>query len=75
MKRITTLAFIALPLTAACLLAGCGGASSDDAPGSASASEAQALEEAAEMIEAQRLPPEAMNQSRDPAPGKEQPAP
>lgn len=47
------------------LLAACG--SSDDGPGTGGVSveEAQALDQAAEMLDSQRLPPEALDQAAD----------
>ena len=42
------------------LLAGCGKADNEPGPGGVTVGEARALDEAAEMIEAQRLPPEAI---------------
>ena len=52
-------------LTASLLLAACGKADNDPGPGGVTVGEAKALDEAAEMIEARRLPPEAL---RSPAP-------
>ena len=47
-------------LAALLLLAGCGKADNEPGPGGVTVGEARALDEAAEMIEAQRLPPEAI---------------
>jgi hypothetical protein len=47
-------------LAALLLLAGCGKADNDPGPGGVTVGEARALDEAAEMIEAQRLPPESI---------------
>jgi hypothetical protein len=46
-------------LAAFILLAGCSKADNASSPGGVTVGEARALDEAAEMIEAQRLPPEA----------------
>jgi hypothetical protein len=46
-------------------LAGCGPSDNDPGPGGVTVGEARALDEAAEMIEARRMPPEAL---RTPAP-------
>ncbi|HVR90428.1 MAG TPA: hypothetical protein VHG29_04980 [Novosphingobium sp.] len=43
-------------------LAACGKADNDPGPGAVTVGEARALDEAAEMIEAQKLPPEAIPQ-------------
>ena len=49
-------------LVAACLLlAGCGEADNDPGPGGVTVGEAQALDEAAEMLDQQRLPTEALD--------------
>lgn len=61
-------ALLALPL----LLAACGPSDSDPAPGGVTVGEAKALDEAAEMIEQRRLPPEALE---TPAEGEEAQAP
>ena len=53
-------ALIALALALALALAGCGKADNEPGPGGVTMGEARALDEAAEMIEAQRLPPEAI---------------
>ena len=47
---------------AALLLAGCGSNDTDSGPGGVTVAEAKALDEAAEMIEARRLPPEALEE-------------
>jgi hypothetical protein len=48
-------AFVAIAL-----LVSCSGGDSASAPGGVTAGEAKALDEAAEMVEAKRLPPEGM---------------
>lgn len=50
------LALLVLPL----LLASCGQSDTDPGPGGVTVGEAKALDEAAEMIEQRRLPPEAI---------------
>ena len=47
---------VILPLTAIFLLSACGDADNEPGPGGVSVGEARALDEAAEMIEAKRLP-------------------
>ena len=47
-------------IAALLLLAGCGKADNEPGPGGVTVGEARALDEAAEMIEAERLPPEAI---------------
>ena len=42
----------------ACLLAGCGQGENDPGPGGVTVGEARALDEAAQMLEERRLPPE-----------------
>ena len=49
-----------IPLLAPILLAGCSKADNDPGPGGETMGEARALDEAAEMLKAQRLPPEAI---------------
>ncbi len=53
MKRMIALAPILM-------LAACGAADNDPGPGGVTVGEARALDEAAEMLEARRLPPEAI---------------
>lgn len=53
MKRITT-------IIAMLLLAACSPADNDPGPGGVTVGEARALDDAAEMLEARRLPPEAI---------------
>jgi hypothetical protein len=48
------------PLFALLLLFGCGPNDSDPGPGGVTVGEARALDEAAEMLEQRRLPPEAL---------------
>ena len=72
MKRIVTLALLPLSLS---VLVGCGGPDSGDGPDSVSPGEAQALDDAAEMIEAQRLPPDALGEYPQAEPTEEQPTP
>jgi hypothetical protein len=48
------------PLFALLVLTACGKADNEPGPGGVTMGEARALDEAAEMIEAQRLPPEAI---------------
>jgi len=47
-------------LAAALLAAACGPAETDPGPGGVTVGEAKALDEAAEMLEQRRLPPEAL---------------
>ena len=53
MKRFTALALVLL-------LPACGASDNDPGPGGVTVGEARALDEAAEMLEARRLPPEAI---------------
>ncbi len=53
MKRIAAITMI-------CALAACGPAENNPGPGGVTVGEAQALDDAAEMLEARRLPPEAI---------------
>lgn len=55
---------LALPLA---LLGACGQSDNDPAPGGVTVGEARALDEAAEMIEQRRLPPEALATPADEA--------
>jgi hypothetical protein len=48
------------PLLAMLLLAGCGQQDNDPGPGGVTVGEARALDEAAEMLEQQRLPEDAL---------------
>ena len=50
----------ALILASSLVLAACGKSDNDPGPGGVTVGEARALDEAAEMIEARRLPPEAL---------------
>jgi hypothetical protein len=56
------------PLAAALLLAGCGPSDTDPGPGGVSVGEARALDEAAEMLDEQRLPAEALPPAAEDAP-------
>jgi hypothetical protein len=47
-------------LVIALVLSGCGGPPSDKTAGGVTPDEARALDEAADMVEARRLPPEAL---------------
>lgn len=60
-----------LALAAILLLAACGKADNEPGPGGVTVGEARALDEAAEMVEGQRLPPELAQ----PAPPASAPAP
>ena len=64
--RMRALAQLPLALPALALLAACGPSDSDPGPGGVTVGEAKALDEAAEMLEQRRLPPEAMP-SADPS--------
>jgi hypothetical protein len=55
-----TTALRAAALAAALLAAGCGPNDTDPGPGGVTVGEARALDEAAEMLDEQRLPPEAL---------------
>lgn len=57
----------------ACMLAACGG-DGPDAPGAVSQGEAEALEQAAEMLDQRRLPPEALPPEASPPPEGRAPA-
>lgn len=57
MTRISTLVLV-MPLA---LLAACGPGENDPGPGGVTVGEAQALDEAAAMLEEQKLPPEALD--------------
>ncbi|ABC64496.1 hypothetical protein ELI_12020 [Erythrobacter litoralis HTCC2594] len=63
--RMTRTAPIALSL--ACLLAACGPGENDPGPGGVTVGEAQALDEAAAMLEARKLPPQALDNPPAPA--------
>lgn len=71
----------ALLFGAVLLLAGCGSNDTDPGPGGVTVAEAKALDEAAEMIEARRPPPEALEEGApaaaeaSPAPSESAPAP
>lgn len=51
---------ILVPLAICALLGGCGEAETDPGPGGVTVGEARALDEAAEMLDQQRLPDEAL---------------
>ena len=53
-----------LAFTAATLLAGCGAGDNDPGPGGVTVGEARALDEAAEMLDKQRLPEDALPDAR-----------
>lgn len=63
MKRIAALTCAAALLA----LAGCGPSGNDTGPGGVSVDEAEALDQAAEMIEARRLPEDALAKEALPA--------
>jgi hypothetical protein len=67
----------ALPasLAVAVLLAGCGPNDTDPGPGGVTVGEARALDEAAAMLDEQRLPAEALPPADDAPAGNETPAP
>jgi hypothetical protein len=54
------------PLLAVLLLAGCGQQDNDPGPGGVTVGEARALDEAAEMLEQQRLPEDALDDGEAP---------
>ncbi|HTN13238.1 MAG TPA: hypothetical protein VL094_00375 [Sphingomonadaceae bacterium] len=60
-------AFAFLPIAPVLLLAGCGPNDTDPGPGGVTVAEARALDEAAEMIEQRRLPPEALADQATPS--------
>lgn len=60
-----------LALLSFLLVAGCGPADSDPGPGGVTVGEAKALDEAAEMLEERRLPPDALPEAQaDETPGE-----
>jgi hypothetical protein len=59
-----------LALFATCALAACGDPDAEPGPGGVTAGEARALDEAAEMLDQQRLPDEALSE-----PGSDSPEP
>jgi hypothetical protein len=59
----------------ALLLTGCGGEPTSRTAGGVTPDEAQALDDAAEMVEARRLPAEALRQPAVPARSSEQASP
>lgn len=58
----------AAALAAFCLLGACGDADTDPGPGGVSVGEARALDQAAEMLDQQRLPAEALTEPEDNVP-------
>lgn len=64
-RRMTRTAPLSLPLLA--LLAACGPGENDPGPGGVTVGEAQALDEAAAMLETRKLPPEALDNPPTPA--------
>lgn len=62
------------PLLAALLLGGCGQQDNDPGPGGVTVGEARALDEAAEMLEEQRLPGDALENEEAPS-DRETPSP
>ncbi|GAA0267186.1 hypothetical protein GCM10009127_03540 [Alteraurantiacibacter aestuarii] len=65
-----------LPALAACaMLCGCGAGDNDPGPGGVSVGEAAALDQAAEMLDQQRLPAEALSEPGDEAPPAAEQAP
>lgn len=57
-----------LAMAGLALLAGCGGGDDGPGTGGVSVEEAEALDQAAEMLDSQRLPPAALDEAAD-APG------
>jgi len=73
---ITPMRKLARPMLAAALAAlaaGCGPKDTDPGPGGVTVAEGRALDQAAEMLEQRRLPPQA-TQDEAPAAGKPSPA-
>lgn len=64
-----------LSIAPALLLAGCGPNDTDPGPGGVTVAEARALDEAAEMIEQRRLPPEALEEQSATLPAVPSPEP
>lgn len=62
---------LALAAAGALLVSACGSSDNDPGPGGVSVGEARALDEAAEMLDQQRLPAEALT---EPGEGASQPA-
>ena len=58
----------ALALAACTMLSACSQGDNDPGPGGVTVGEAQALDQAAEMLDEQRLPPEALSEPGDLAP-------
>lgn len=56
-------------------LAACGQGENDPGPGGVTAGEARALDEAAQMLDARKLPPEALQPARPGAEGEVAPSP
>ena len=59
-----------LVLAATCLLAACGQGDNEPGPGGVTVGEAKALDEAAEMLEQRRMPPEAVQPTAAPTPAE-----
>ncbi|AKH43129.1 hypothetical protein FHS61_001171 [Altererythrobacter atlanticus] len=55
----------------ALMLAACGGSDTDPGPGGVTVGEARALDEAAQMLDEQRLPPGAVGESDEATPAPE----
>ena len=69
MNRNCTFTAWAVALTPAVFLAACGPGENDPGPGGVTVSEAQALDEAAAMLEEQKLPADALDNPPEPAQG------
>lgn len=63
---MTRLFLLALPLSLALSLAACGPADNEPGPGGVTVGEANALDDAAEMLEQRRLPPAALGEGAEP---------
>ncbi|WP_284124102.1 hypothetical protein [Parerythrobacter aestuarii] len=68
MTRAPTIAALA----SLAVLAACGPGENDPGPGGVTVGEAQALDEAAAMLEEQKLPPDALDNPSEPAQGDAQ---
>ena len=67
-----TRAFMLLAFGSLTLLAGCGPGENDPGPGGVTVGEAQELDEAAAMLESQKLPAEALDNPPQPPQGETQ---